>query len=301
MELQWPLIIFTACMAWSAGLLASQSIAAFAGRGSKAQVPALATSFAILVVGGVAVFFHLHHWERIFNGFGHITSGITQELIAIVLMVLVMLVFFIQVRRSGAVSRAVAVAGVVVSVVLCIAVAHSYMLASRPVWDSVLWPLCMLGNACVLGPATYAFILGACARDGEGEEDAESPKPRLGMTMLVGAGINAVCTLAYLVSMACSSGRFFDVGYSFDPVLPNKALPDVSSLVAVFTGSEAVITWVGVILVGLLAPLACAALARAGKVSYRVAGAAAVLAAFVGALCLRVVFYDLGTTMFLLF
>ena len=51
-------------------------------------------SCVLLAVAGIAVFFHLQHWERIFNGFGHITSGITQELIAIVAFVAVAVAYF---------------------------------------------------------------------------------------------------------------------------------------------------------------------------------------------------------------
>ena len=82
MELQWPLILFTTFVAWSAGLFATQAVFALKDKGAKSQQTALTASAVLLVVGGIAVFFHLQHWERIFNGFGHITSGITQELIA---------------------------------------------------------------------------------------------------------------------------------------------------------------------------------------------------------------------------
>ena len=84
MELQWPLILFTTLLAWAAGVFGAQCLYALRGQGTRAQMPALITSAALLVVGGIAVFFHLEHWERIFNGFGHLTSGITQELIAII-------------------------------------------------------------------------------------------------------------------------------------------------------------------------------------------------------------------------
>ena len=56
-------------------------------------MPALITSAVLLVVGGIAVFFHLEHWERIFNGFGHLSSGITQELIAIVVLAVAAIAF----------------------------------------------------------------------------------------------------------------------------------------------------------------------------------------------------------------
>ena len=73
MELQWPLILFTtlrrvggrACSARSAST-------ALRGQGTRAQMPALIASAALLAVGGIAVFFHLEHWERIFNGFGNL-------------------------------------------------------------------------------------------------------------------------------------------------------------------------------------------------------------------------------------
>ena len=101
MELQWPLILFTAFVAWSAGLFGTQSVLAVMGKAKKAQMPMLITSIVLLAVGGIAVFFHLEHWERIFNGFGHLTSGITQELIAIVVLFVVMVVYFVYLRRSG--------------------------------------------------------------------------------------------------------------------------------------------------------------------------------------------------------
>ena len=86
MELQWPLILFTTLVAWSAGLFGTQALMAVFGVGKRAQVPAWVASAVLLAAGGIAVFFHLEHWERIFNGFGHLTSGITQELIAIVVL-----------------------------------------------------------------------------------------------------------------------------------------------------------------------------------------------------------------------
>lgn len=102
MELQWPLILFTTFIAWSVGVFGTQAIAAFKGEYKNIQLPALIVSFVLLVIGGIAVFFHLEHWERIFNGFGNPTSGITQELIAIVILVVVMVIYFIFLRRDDA-------------------------------------------------------------------------------------------------------------------------------------------------------------------------------------------------------
>ena len=162
MELQWPLILFTTLVAWSAGLFGTQALMAVFGVGKKAQVPAWIASAVLLAVGGIAVFFHLEHWERIFNGFGHLTSGITQELIAIVVLAVVAVAYLVMLRNSddgASVPKWLAWLSVALSVVLVAVMAHSYTMAARPAWDSVLWILYVLGNACVLGPATFALIL----------------------------------------------------------------------------------------------------------------------------------------------
>ena len=101
MEIQIPLVIFTSFLAWAAGIFGTQCILALQKRGGAVQLPALICSAAVLVVGGIAVVFHLTHPFNLFNGFGHITSGITQELIAIVVLAVVMVVCFVYLRRGG--------------------------------------------------------------------------------------------------------------------------------------------------------------------------------------------------------
>ena len=175
MELQWPLILFTTLVAWSAGLFGTQALMAVFGVGKRAQVPAWVCSAVLLAAGGIAVFFHLEHWERIFNGFGHLTSGITQELIAIVVLAVVAVAYLVLMRKSddgASVPKWLVWVAVALSVVLVTVMAHSYTMAARPAWDSVLWILYVLGNACVLGPATFA-LLSALAAGGPAGQPAE--------------------------------------------------------------------------------------------------------------------------------
>ena len=54
MELQWPLIIFTTLVAWSAGLFGTQALMAVFGVGKRAQVPAWVVSAVLLAAGGIA-------------------------------------------------------------------------------------------------------------------------------------------------------------------------------------------------------------------------------------------------------
>ena len=141
MELQWPLILFTTIAAWSVGVFGAQSLLALKGEGKKSQMTCWIVSAVLLAVSGIAVFMHLQHWERIFNGFGHITSGITQELIAIVVFVVVAVAYFVMARKSedgGTLPKGMAWVAIAISVVLAAVCAHSYMMPARPAWDSVL-------------------------------------------------------------------------------------------------------------------------------------------------------------------
>ena len=299
MELQWPLIIFTTLVAWSAGLFGTQALMAVFGVGKKAQVPAWVCSAVLLAAGGIAVFFHLEHWERIFNGFGHLTSGITQELIAIVVLAVVAIVYLVLMRKSddgASVPKWLAWVAVALSVVLVAVMAHSYTMAARPAWDSVLWILYVLGNACVLGPATFLLVLAAGGPGDQPADRAADAGAPAGRTALAGAAINALATLAFAAFLQLSAGSFADVGLYFDPTHPTKAMADAAATVA----SQAPLLWLGAVAVGAFVPLAAAFMGRRTG-SWKLWAPAAIIAALVGAVCMRVVFYNLGLSVFMFY
>ena len=287
MELQWPLIIFTTLVVWSAGLFGTQALMAVFGVGKRAQVPAWVASVVLLAVGGIAVFFHLEHWERIFNGFGHLTSGITQELIAIVVLAVVAVAYLALMRKSddgASVPRWLAWLSVALSAVLVAVMAHSYTMAARPAWDSVLWILYVLGNACVLGPATFALL---SALKGEGSE---------GKAPLAGAALNAAAAAAFAIFLQLSAGSFASVGLYFDPTHPTKAMADAAATV----GVQAPLLWLGAVAVGALVPLVAAFMGKRTK-NWKLWAPVAVIAALIGAVCMRVVFYNLGLSVFMFY
>ena len=287
MELQWPLIIFTTLVAWSAGLFGTQALMAVFGVGKRAQAPAWVCSAVLLAAGGIAVFFHLEHWERIFNGFGHLTSGITQELIAIVVLAVVAVAYLALMRKSddgASVPRWLAWLSVALSAVLVAVMAHSYTMAARPAWDSVLWILYVLGNACVLGPATFALL---SALKGEAPE---------GKAPLAGAALNAAAAAAFAVFLQLSAGSFASVGLYFDPTHPTKAMADAAATV----GAQAPLLWLGAVAVGALVPLVAAFMGKRTK-NWKLWAPVAVIAALIGAVCMRVVFYNLGLSAFMFY
>ena len=287
MELQWPLILFTTLTAWGCGVLGAACALALKGAGKKSQQLLAIMSCVLLAVAGIAVFFHLQHWERIFNGFGHITSGITQELIAIVAFVAVAVAYFAMARKSddgGTLPKWMAWAAIAVSVV-----AHSYMMPARPAWDSVLEVLSIVGAACLLGPATCAVVLAA-----KGEDAGEC-----GLPAVAGSAIGAVCTAAYAAFIQLSAGAFSQVGYYFDPTHPTKAVADAAATV----GAQAPLLWLGAVVVGAVVPLVCCVAARkkGDAASWKLFGGAAVVAALFGAVCLRVAFYNVGLSVFMFY
>ena len=287
MELQWPLIIFTTLVAWSAGLFGTQALMAVFGVGKRAQAPAWVCSAVLLAAGGIAVFFHLEHWERIFNGFGHLTSGITQELIAIVVLAVVAVAYLATMRKSddgASVPKQLAWLSVALSAVLVAVMAHSYTMAARPAWDSVLWILYVLGNACVLGPATFALL---SALKGEGSE---------GKAPLAGAALNAAAAVAFAVFLQLSAGSFASVGLYFDPTHPTKAMADAAATV----GAQVPLLWLGAVAVGALVPLAASFMGKRTR-NWRLWAPVAIIAALIGAVCMRVVFYNLGLSAFMFY
>ena len=295
MELQWPLILFTTLVAWSAGTFGAQAVLALKGEGKEIQVPAVVASVVLLALSGIAVFFHLQHWERIFNGFGHITSGITQELIAIVVFVAVAVVYFAMLRKSadgGTVPRWLAVVAIAISAVLALVCAHSYMMAARPAWDTVVWPLVELGEAAALGALTVMAML--ALKGGESKLG--------GLAAVAGSVASAVLSVALVAVWQASAGSFADVGYHFDPTTPTSPLLDVAAETNVLSGELAPLVWLGIVVVGALAPIACAALAhKKGGKSWLALGAAGVVCALVGCVALRVVFYELGLSVFMFY
>ena len=100
MHPEWPLILFTFFLCVAGGALGAQGLLNVMGKGKKMQLASLVTALAALVVGGLSVFMHLQHWERIFNGFGHITSGITLEFIDCIVFAVVLVLYFLMMRRA---------------------------------------------------------------------------------------------------------------------------------------------------------------------------------------------------------
>jgi len=299
MELQWPLMIFTLFVCLGAGLFAFQGVLALRGKGYKAQLPSLIVSLIAIIIGGMGSFLHLEHWERIFNGFGHLTSGITQELIGIVVFVIALLVYFIVMRRSeeGIIPRWCGIMAIVISIALVFVMGHSYNMAARPLWDTLLLPLYYLTNAAFLGSLALMALV-------EITKTKDSSRTLLAKASLITGAIQALATAAFIALFSMSVNAFTSVGYYFDPTHPTKAMADpAASLTGVIAGGEALLFWVGVVIIGIVLPLVIAYLVMKakGEKNMLVVSLVALGAVLIGGMCMRVIFYLLGFSVFIFY
>ena len=153
MHPEWPLILFTFFNCLAGGIFLMQGILTLSGKGKAMQLASCISAIVALAIGGLSVFFHLQHPLRMLNGFGHITSGITIELIFVIVFAIVVVSYFLMMRRSeeGVAPKWCAVLAIVVSLALPFATGDSYLMSAIPVWDTMLLPLYYVVATVMLG------------------------------------------------------------------------------------------------------------------------------------------------------
>ncbi|MDU1389502.1 MAG: hypothetical protein E6958_14715, partial [Eggerthella sp.] len=108
--------------------------------------------------------------------------------------------------------------------------------------------------------------------------------------------LNALAALAFAAFLQLSAGSFADVGLYFDPTHPTRAMADAAATV----GAQAPLLWLGVVAVGAIVPLAAAFVGRRTG-NWKLWAPVAIAAALVGAVCMRVAFYNLGLSVFMFY
>jgi anaerobic dimethyl sulfoxide reductase subunit C (anchor subunit) len=285
-------MVFTLFVCLGAGTLGVAGLLAVLGKAQEVQVPAVLLSLVAIAAGGVASFLHLEHWDRIFNGFGHLESGITQELIGIAVFAVVALVCLVLARRDR-LSRWAGWAAIIVSVVLVVVMSLSYTMAARPVWNTPLLPAYYLANALLFGSLAVAVI-------------AVIRKVSCGLItilVLVGCTLTLVIALGYGIYIPSVASSFTSVGSYFDPTQPTKAVADPQGILSGFlAGEHALLFWGGVLVVGALFPLAALLVVRGRQdVAYLTSVTLGCVFALAGGLCFRVIFYALGFSVFVFY
>ena len=258
MQPEWPLILFTFFLCLSGGILAAQGFLTFQGKGKKMQMLSLVASLVALVIGGLAVFTHLQHWERIFNAFtallagnGFGVSGITLELWGCVLCGITIVLYFLFMRRSedGIAPKWCAVLAIVVGIALPAVTGDSYLMPALPAWNTPLLIVYYILNTVFMGSLTSLVIARVT-----GADDAYEA---LSKVALVGGVLQLVAIVVYAIFISCLGGTYSaDIDYYFDPTLPDVAMVNRAGVASsILIGSNAPLFWIGAVIVGVGLPL----------------------------------------------
>lgn len=161
MGIQWSLVVFTALTGVGAGMFFFMALDEIRGRECKAPW-LLWVVIILLAVGGIVSMTHLPHPERAFRivnyptGSIFIEAGLTGITIA---LAFVYWVLISKTRDRKSAKRTLAILGMVSAALLAFMSGHSYMMESRPAWNTLLLPLGYWATAFSGGSALYQLCI----------------------------------------------------------------------------------------------------------------------------------------------
>ena len=285
MDIQWPLLIFSVLLGVTSGSFVFLAVGELTGKFKDVRFLGALIAFICLAVGGCVSVLHMGHPERATHLLGNLGSGLSKELFVVAIMGIVSLVYLILAKKDypGA-SKVFGVVGGVVGLVLPFVAGASYLIAARPAWDSVTLPLMYLGAGLALGMTLMAGLV--LLRGKASEEGGFALK-----LALAGVIIMVITTVAYIVWIAIAPFQ-----------APSRSIERLIS------GDMASMFWPGVVVIGMVVPVALTVLAcvRATKgdggsgladpkmLAYMMFGACACTA--IGAVVTRIIMYAVGTS-----
>ncbi len=285
MEVQWPLLIFSVLLGVTSGSFVFLGVGELKGKFKDVRFIGALIALICLAVGGCVSVLHMGHPERATHLLGNLGSGLSKELFIVAIMGIVALVYVILSRKDyPGVTKVFGVLGGIIGIVLPIVAGASYLVAARPAWDSVALPLMFLGGGLAMGMLLMCGLV--LLKGNAAEEGGFALK-----LALAGVIIMVVTSLAYVVWIAIAPYQ--------------EASRSIERLIS---GDLAVAFWVGVVLVGLVAPVVLAVLAcvkaTKGEGNTGVANPkslatwmfVALACSAVGAVVLRVIMYSVGTS-----
>ncbi|MDR1422390.1 MAG: dimethyl sulfoxide reductase anchor subunit [Coriobacteriales bacterium] len=295
MEIQWPLIFFTLLSTLAGGLFAGQGILVLMGKGRPIHFPALVVEVAAIAIGGFSAFLHLQHWERIFNGFGQLRSGITHELVGLAIFAVSIVIFFLVFRRAKgkeALPKWLGVFALIIGLFVIYVTAASYDMSARPAWHTPLLYVYYYATGFVLGAAGLWFLSGITK--------AEDTYVGLAKATAIGGLVSLVAVVVY--GFVIANTQYSDVGlYFFDPTDSTAPHPDQNAVTAsILTGGNALLFWAGSVFLGSVVAgvLGLFSWLRAKEPVGNPWSLAAIalVSALGGGVFFRVVFYIVGAT-----
>lgn len=263
-KIQWPLVLFSMLAGCGGCCFAFAGVAGALGESTTVTLWATGISLVLVVVGAVCSMMHLATPRHAFAAVTHLLSfsGISVELIMLGVVSALMAAYGAAcLWFDNELARLVlGIAGAVAGVVLAFVTGHGYLISSKPTWNTKKLPLAYTGTALVAGGFLYAVVSVATG----GVWAMELPVKLL---LAVCAVFSAVTVAAYLGHLGMQMAK-----------------------------KNPTLFWVGIVVCGLVVPLACAAILLAPLPSMAFVAVAAVgfVAAMAGGLSLRMLMWIVG-------
>ena len=284
MEIQWPLLIFSVLLGVTSGSFVFLAVGELRGKFRDVRFAGALIALICLAVGGCVSVLHMGHPERATHLLGNLGSGLSKELFVVAIMGIVTLIYLVLAKKDyPTASKVFGVLGGIIGLVLPFVAGASYLIAARPAWDSVTLPLMFLGAGLALG---MTLMCGLVLLRGADDERGFALK-----LALAGVLIMAVTTVAYVIWIA---------------VAPYQA--PTRSIERLISGDMAVMFWAGVVVIGIVVPVALTALAcvqstkgagDSGTVQPKQLAMylfAACACTAIGAVVIRIIMYGVGTS-----
>ena len=263
-KIQWPLVLFSMLAGCGGCCFAFAGVAGALGESTTVTLWATGISLVLVVVGAVCSMMHLATPRHAFAAVTHLLSfsGISVELIMLGVVSALMVAYGAACLwfDNELVRLVLGMAGALAGVVLAFVTGHGYLISSKPTWNTKKLPLAYTGTALVAGGFLYAVVSVATG----GVWAMEVPVKLL----LAGCAVfSAVTVAAYLGHLGMQTAK-----------------------------KNPTLFWVGIVVCGLVVPLACAAILLAPLPSMAFVAVAAVgfVAAMAGGLSLRMLMWIVG-------
>ena len=263
-KIQWPLVLFSMLAGCGGCCFAFAGVAGALGESTTVTLWATGISLVLVVVGAVCSMMHLATPRHAFAAVTHLLSfsGISVELIMLGVVSALMAAYGAACLwfDNELVRLVLGIAGAVAGVVLAFVTGHGYLISSKPTWNTKKLPLAYTGTALVAGGFLYAAVSVATG----GVWAMELPVKLL---LAACAVFSAVTVAAYLGHLGMQTAK-----------------------------KNPTLFWVGIVVCGLVVPLACAAILLAPLPSMAFVAVAAVgfAAAMAGGLSLRMLMWIVG-------
>ena len=286
LAVQMPALLcaFLACAA--SGAAGAASLLEIVGRGRRAQTPLAVASLVLAVAAVAAMLFKFQRPDRLFNAFSHLSSALSQALVACLVLVALTAALVAVLRRGAGIGRPLAFATIAAGVLVAVASARNVAITSFNGAEKAV--LCAYFVALVVELGALGVWVASAARG-----DAVLA-PLGARAVLVCAAVQAVCYAAWLavrgLAPSASLGDYLDPTQITSGVVTKGA----GVVELVLTGGLSGWFWLGAVALGVAAVAAlCIFFGRVTRAATKAglgAAVACVVCAAAGSVSFQAVF-----------